>query len=65
MAVGKWEVEVALPYPCWVRITFNGQEIHGIRHTELRDLEYALKRAMTEVREKLPNGFKHEIDREV
>jgi hypothetical protein len=65
MVVEKWEVEVSLPYPCWVRILYEGQEIRGIHHKDLRDLEYALGKAMKEVRDKLPEGDKTEIDRAV
>jgi hypothetical protein len=62
MAVGKWNIEVSGPYPCWCRITYDDQEIHSVRHTELRDLEYALQRAIKECRDRLPPNDKSEID---
>lgn len=61
MPVGKWEIEVSEPYPCWCRITYDGQEIYGIRHGELLDLEYAVQRAIREVYGKLPERDRHEI----
>lgn len=59
---GKWTIEVGSPHPVWCRILFGDQEIHGIPHTELRDLEYAVRRAVKEARNALPKSHKHEMD---
>jgi hypothetical protein len=60
-SAGKFTVEVSAPYPCWVRIKYDGQEIHGIRHTELRDLQFSIDRAMAEARSRL-GADAHELE---
>jgi hypothetical protein len=52
-SAGEFRIEVGGPYPCWVRIVYCQQEIHGIHHGELKDLQFALDRAMAEARRKL------------
>lgn len=59
---GKWKIEVSEPHPAWCRILYEGQEIHGIHHQDLRDLEYVVKRAILEARDALPPPYKHEMD---
>ena len=61
-SAGKWEIETSSPHPVWCRIIYGDQEIHGIRHTELRDLHYAVGRAIKEARDQLPETYKHEMD---
>jgi hypothetical protein len=60
-SAGKFSVEISEPHPCWVRILYDGQEIHGVRHTELRDLQFAIDRAIADARRKLGKDA-HEID---
>lgn len=61
-SAGKFEIEVGPPHPVWCRITYGEQEIHGIKHTELHDLRYAIERAIVEARAQLPESFKREMD---
>lgn len=60
--VGKWTIEVTSPYPCWVRVSFEDQEplLHA-NHRDLRDLEYAVQKAMRVAREKLPEREREEV----
>ena len=51
--VGNWHFEVAEPSPAWVTIIYEGQEIRLINHRDLRDLEYAVQKAMRLAKEKL------------
>lgn len=50
---GKFDIEVRSPYPCWIVINYGGTELASIHHSELSDLEYAVKKAMQEARLKL------------
>jgi pyrimidine deaminase RibD-like protein len=60
---GKWSIEVRGDgYPVWCRILHDDQEICGIRHTELRDLKHAVKRAIKEATDALPESLKGEMD---
>ena len=61
MVVGKWTIEVSEPYPCWSRISYLGQEIRTIHHKDLRDLEYALLRALVDIHYKLSPSDRHEV----
>lgn len=64
-SAGNWTIEVSEPHPMWCRIVYRGgpdQEVHSIHHKELHDLRYALDRAIKEARDKLPEGYKHEMD---
>lgn len=60
--VGKWTLDVSTPHPAWVTLVYEDQEITLIHHQDLRDLEYAVKRAINEARDKLPDSHKHEMD---
>lgn len=44
--VGSFEVEVSGPHPCWVSIRYEGTQLPPIHHRELKDLAYALERAI-------------------
>lgn len=59
---GKWEIQVSEPHPAWCKLLYDNQEIHGIHHKDLRDLEYAVSRAIVEARAKFPESHKHEMD---
>lgn len=48
--VGNFTGEVNGPYPCWVEINYDGQVIKGIRHNEIADLEYLVKRLKKEAK---------------
>lgn len=51
--VGSFEVEVSGPHPCWVSIRYEGTQLPPIHHRELKDLAYALERAIADARRKL------------
>lgn len=59
--VGEWKIEVTEPYPCWVTIHRRDVFIRSFRHDELRDLEYAVKRAIYAASEML-GARKSEMD---
>lgn len=61
---GPWELKHWRGgYPVWCQLYYNGEQVaHGIRHTELHDLKYVIERALIEVRDELPAGYKHEMD---
>ena len=60
---GEWEIRVSEPHPAWCEIFYRGQRfLHGVHHQDLRDLEYAVARAIKEARDKLPENYKHEMD---
>jgi hypothetical protein len=60
---GEWEFKVwSGGWPVTTEIHFKGEEIARVRHTELRDLEYVVKRAILECRDALPESCKHEMD---
>lgn len=62
-AAGKWGIKISHGgHPVWCEIHFAGTEIVRVHHTELRDLEYAVKRAILECRDELPLSHKHEMD---
>lgn len=50
---GRFEVEVSGPYPVWVGIRYDGQEIARLRHDEIADLLYVVKRAKNAARNAL------------
>jgi len=60
--VGGFEIEVGEPYPAWVKVSYRDQVIRNIHHSELRDLEYAIGRAIKAARAKLPEPFRSEMD---
>lgn len=60
---GDWEIKVSEPHPAWCELFYQGRSVlRGIHHKELRDLEYAVGRAIFEARGKLPPSYKHEMD---
>lgn len=60
---GDWQITVTEPHPVWVELTYLGGAVpRRFRATELRDLEYAVQRAIIEARAKLPDRDKHEMD---
>lgn len=61
-SAGDWEVTVSEPHPVWIGISFEGRELVRFRHNHLRDLEYAVARAIVEARGKLPEHCKAEMD---
>lgn len=58
---GDFEISVSDPYPCWIKIRYNGDEIVTLRHRELRDLEFAVSRAIAEATRKLPDNYKDDM----
>lgn len=61
-SAGDWRIEVSEPYPAWSEVFFEGKSLVRVHHRDLRDLEYAVKRAILETRGKLPESSKHEMD---
>lgn len=59
--VGPFEIEITGPHPCWVTIKYADMELYHIRHTELRDLQYAVGRAIQTCRNLL-GTHGHEMD---
>jgi hypothetical protein len=47
---GEITVTVGGPHPCWCEFVYRGKVVLHIPHTELRDLEYVLARAMQHAR---------------
>lgn len=65
--VDRFTIEISDPYPVWVRIARSdsggGSSVIGsFDHRELRDLEYAVGRAIHAARAELPEKFKVEMD---
>jgi hypothetical protein len=52
-SAGRFEIDISGPYPCFVRLECEGQEIHGIDHRDLRDLLHCVKGAMRSARQML------------
>jgi hypothetical protein len=50
---GEFEIRVSGPYPAWCEIRYNGERLASIHHKELRDLRYAVDKAMREAKLKL------------
>lgn len=62
-SAGNWKIKTWKGgYPVWCEIELDEKVIAKIRHTDLRDLEYAVKRAILECRNGLPDNYKHEMD---
>lgn len=59
---GNWEIKVSEPYPAWAEVCFEGKSLVRVHHRDLRDLEYAVKRAILEARDKMPETHRHELD---
>ncbi len=59
---GNWSISVSEPYPVWIGVSYQGRELVRVRHDELRDLEYAIGRAVMEARAKLPLHAKDEME---
>lgn len=55
MKVGRFDIEVSGPYPCWIRVNDDNGAGFSFSHRELRDLEYAVGWAVREARHKLAN----------
>lgn len=67
MRVGAFEIDIRGPWPCWIDLKRHcgGGTVASLGtfdHRELRALEFAVQRAIHEVREKLPESCKHEMD---
>lgn len=63
-SAGKWSLtHWDGGHPVWCQLYYDGAEIlGGINHRELRDLHYAIGRAILECRDALPATHKHEMD---
>lgn len=63
-SAGKWKLtHWKGGHPVWCQLHYDGREVlHGIHHNELRDLKYAIERAIKECTDALPESFKHEMD---
>lgn len=62
-SAGKWEIKVSQGgHPAWCELRLNDVTLARVHHEELRDLEYAVSRAIVECRNALPPSHKHEMD---
>jgi hypothetical protein len=66
--VGKFEIEVSRPWPCWINVKRHpsrGVAAHSLGsfdHRELRDLQYAISRAIWQAEQELgPLDRKSEV----
>jgi hypothetical protein len=60
---GEFEVETwTESRPMWTEIRYGQQKMHGIHHSELRDLCYVLERLRAQIRGALPDKDKHQMD---
>jgi hypothetical protein len=67
-SAGKWEIIVSTGgYPAWCELRHDGEVLARIHHNQLRDLEYAVSKAMREARDALrqPSGDPHRYSDEV
>ena len=62
IVVGKRTIDVRAPYPCFCVLSHEGDSIGLIHHKDLRDLEYAISRAIKTARDMLPEHAKSEMD---
>lgn len=59
---GKWELRVMRGgYPAWVTVSFEDERLVQIHHEDLRDLEYAVQKAMREAKANLGKQYEHEV----
>lgn len=59
--IGNFEINVwHSGYPVWCHLSHSGHELK-FTHTELRDLEYAVKRLLRQAEDGLPAHYKHEV----
>jgi hypothetical protein len=62
VSVGIFKIELSTDaYPIWARLSVNGVDVAALHHDSLRDLEYAVSRAMVIARCALPPDFKDEV----
>lgn len=65
---GNFEIDVSQGgYPAWCEIRYAGKALERIHHKELRDLQYAVEKAMREAREALeqPSEDRYRYSNEV
>lgn len=48
-------------YPVWCELKQGGQLLCKLRHSDLRDLEYTVNRAMKAAKSELPDRYKDEV----
>jgi hypothetical protein len=59
---GNFTVEVwGDGYPVHCTVSYNGERICRIAHTELADLKFVVERAMQRARAALPERYKDEV----
>jgi hypothetical protein len=58
---GNFKIHARDPYPVWIDIKYGEDVEFTIHHKELSDLEYAVKKAKKEAKEKLPEKYKDEV----
>lgn len=59
---GNFKIGVSDPYPVWCEISYLGERLISIRHDELSDLEYAVRKAMQQAKLKLPEKDRDEVN---
>jgi len=58
--VGRFSVEVSLPYPCWCQIYCDGGDVINFNHKDLADLEHLVKEMRKAATAMLPDSYKGE-----
>lgn len=62
-SAGNWKIAPwSGGYPVWCELHYNDKELIRVHHKDLRDLEFAVKRAILECRDILPETYKQEMD---
>lgn len=63
IVVGDWKIKISEGASMWVRISYLGESPldNASTHKDLRDLEYAVQKAMRYCRNKLPERFRDEV----
>lgn len=56
------KLEVGDPYPCWISLYIDGEQVAKIQHTQLLQLEHAVAEAKRQVLCKLDRRDWHQVD---
>lgn len=62
IVVNGWRITIAGGYPVVISLEHDGKKLPTFTHKELRDLEYAVQRAIHASREELQGTDKAEVD---
>jgi len=53
IVVGRFSIDVWNPSPVWIQLSIDGEQVASIGHYDLRDLQYAIERAIHSAEGKL------------